>query len=177
MPRKPNNEIRLRCNTCKEFTQSINPIIIKKDKNNRFHIKAVCSICNKFKTKYLNIEQVKLLPDEIKNAPDNTTFTDNIVRNGGILPLLFLIGVIVAGITALASVGGATASSVISAKNSAEQERHNRELEVASRGNGLKFVDSINNDEDVQPLKGMTDDELIHRSIEFLTGKEFSVSI
>ena len=64
MPRRPNNEIRLRYNTCREFTQSINPIIIKKEKNNRFHIKAECSICNKFKTKYLNIEQEKLLPDE-----------------------------------------------------------------------------------------------------------------
>ena len=32
MPRRPNNEIRLRCNTCKEFTQSINPTIIKKEK-------------------------------------------------------------------------------------------------------------------------------------------------
>ena len=81
MPRRPNNEIRLQCNTCKEFTQSINPIIIIMEKNNRFHIKAVCSICNQFKTKYLNIEQVKLLPDEINNAPDNTTFTDNIVKN------------------------------------------------------------------------------------------------
>ena len=63
---------------------------------------------------------------------------------------------------------------MISAKNSAEQERHNRELEAAARGNGL--------DKELQPLKGMTDralpversmtdDELIHRSIEFLTGK------
>ena len=169
MPRRPNYEIRLRCKNCKEFTQSINPIIIKKETNNRFHIKAVCSICNKLKTKYLNIEQVNLLPDEIKNAPDNTTFTDTIVRNGGILPLLPLIGAIAAGITALASAGGATASAVISAKNSAQQERHNRELEAAARGNGL--------DKNIQPLKGMTDDELIHRSIEFLTGKGFSVSI
>ena len=79
MRRRPNYEIRLRCTNCKEFTQSINPIIIKKESNNRFHIKAVCLICNKFKTKYLNIEQVNLLPDEIKNAPDNTTFTDNII--------------------------------------------------------------------------------------------------
>ena len=190
MPRRPNLEIRLRCKTCKEFTQSINPIIIKKETNNRFYIKAVCLICNKFKTKYLNIEQINLLPDEIRNAPDNTTFTDTIERNGGIIPLLSLIGAIAAGITALASAGGATASAVISAKNSAEQERHNRELEAAARGNGL--------DEDLQPVKGisdragplvrneqsdspiertMSDDELINKSIEFLTGKGFSVTI
>ena len=77
MPRKPSLEIRLRCNKCKEYTKTTNPIIIKKA-GNRFHIKAVCSVCNKYKNKYLNIEQVNLLPDEIKQASDNTTFTDNI---------------------------------------------------------------------------------------------------
>ena len=148
MPRRPNNEIRLRCNTCKEFTQSINPIIIIMEKNNRFHIKAVCSICNQFKTKYLNIEQVKLLPDEINNAPDNTTFTDNIVKNSWILPLLPLIGAIAAGITALASVGGATAIAVISAKSFGEQEIHHRQLEDIAKGNGIsnKGVDRFMTD-------------------------------
>ena len=52
MPQSPNREIRLRCNTCKEFTQSINSIIIKKETNNRFHIIVVWSICNEFQTKY-----------------------------------------------------------------------------------------------------------------------------
>ena len=210
MPRRPNNKIRLRCNTCKEFTQSINPIIIKKQKNNRFHIKAVCLICNKFTTKYLNIEQVKLLPDEIKNAPDNTTFTDTIERNGGIFPLLPLIGAIAAEITALASAGGAIGSAVISAKNSGEQKRHHRQLEDIARGNGIsnekversmtyRAAPLVRNDRSDLPIeksitdragplvlnersdlpveRSMSDDELIHRSIEFLTGKIFSVSI
>ena len=191
MPRRPNNEIRLRCNTCKEFTQSINPIIIKKEKNNRFHIKAVCSISNKFKTKYLNIEQVNLLPDEIRNASDNTTFTDTIERNGGILPLLHLIGAIAAGITALASAGEATASAVISAKNSTEQKRHNRELEAAARGNKLDenlqypkrmfdralLVERSMTDRASPVERTMSDDELINKSIEFLTGKGFNVTI
>ena len=88
MPRRPNYEIRLRYNICKEYTQSINTIKIKTETNNRFHIKAVCSICNKFKTKYLNIELVNLLPDDIRNAPDNRTFTDNIIKEGKALPLL-----------------------------------------------------------------------------------------
>ena len=180
MPRRPNVEIRLRCKTCKEFTQSINPIIIKKEINNPFYIKAVYLICNTFKTKYLNIEQINLLPDEIWNAPDNTTFTNTIERNGGIIPLLDLLGAIPAGITALGSSGGATASAVIIEKNSAEQKRHNRELEAAARGNGL--------DENLQFLKNMSDralpvettmsdDKLINKSIEFLTGKGFSVTI
>ena len=58
MPQRPNFEIRLRCTTCKEFIQSINPIIIKTIANKRFHNNGVCSICNKFKIKYLKIEQV-----------------------------------------------------------------------------------------------------------------------
>ena len=180
MRRRPNLEIRLRFKTCKEFTQSINPIIIKKETNNRFYIKAACLICNKFKTKYLNIEQINFLQDEIRNAPDNTIFTDTIERNIGIIPLLPLIDAIAAGIMELASAGGATASAVNSAKNCAEQERHNRELEAAARGNKL--------DEDLQPLKNMSDralpvertmsdDELINKSIEFLTGKGFNVTI
>ena len=30
MPRKPSLEIRLRCNKCKEYTKTTNPVIIKK---------------------------------------------------------------------------------------------------------------------------------------------------
>ena len=63
MPRRHNLKIISRCNTCKEFTQSINLIIITMETNNRFYIKAVFSICNKFKTEYVKIEQINVLPD------------------------------------------------------------------------------------------------------------------
>ena len=119
MPRQPNLEIRLKCNNCKDFTQTINPIIINKLTKNRYHIKAVCSICNKFKTKFLNKEQIKLLPVELKQAGNNTTFNNTIERNGGIIPLLPLIGAIAMGISTLTATGGATTSAIISAKNSA----------------------------------------------------------
>ena len=65
MPRKPNSEICLKCANCKDYTQTIGPIIISKLTENRYHIKAVCSICNKFKSKFLNKEQIMLLPNEI----------------------------------------------------------------------------------------------------------------
>ena len=39
MPRIANYKIRLQCNTCKEFTQLINPIIIKKEKTIDFTLK------------------------------------------------------------------------------------------------------------------------------------------
>ena len=41
------------------------------------------------------------------------------------------------GISALASAGRATASAIISTKNSAEQERHNKQLEDIAIGNGI----------------------------------------
>ena len=71
MPRQPNLEIRLKCANCKDFTQTIGPIIISKLKENRYHIKAICSICNKFKSNILNKEQIKLLPHEFQQAADN----------------------------------------------------------------------------------------------------------
>ena len=88
MPRQPNSEIRLRCVNCKDYTQTINPIIITKFTENRYHIKAVCSIGNKFKSKFLNKEQIMLLPNEIQQATNNTTLTNTIERNGGIIPLI-----------------------------------------------------------------------------------------
>ena len=66
MFRKQSSDVRLYCLKCKDYTQSIKPIIIKKYIGSRFHMKAMCLICNKFKTKFLNLEQVKLLPKEIR---------------------------------------------------------------------------------------------------------------
>ena len=136
MPRLPNSEIRLKCANCKDYTQTINPIIITKLTENIYHIKAVCSICNKFKSKFLNKEQIKLLPNEIQQASDNTTFTNTIERNGGLLPIIPLISAIYMSILALASAGGAKSSAIISAKNSTEKEKHHRELESIARLNG-----------------------------------------
>ena len=151
MPRKQSSEVRLYCLKCKDYTQSIEPIIIKKDVGIRFHIKAMCSICNKFKSKFLNLEQVKLLPDEIKHSVDGSTFTNTIERNGGILPIIPLIMAVTAGISALAAAGGTTASAIISAKNFAEDERHHKQLEQISRGNGISN-DVIKNDNNLQTI-------------------------
>ena len=147
MPRLSNSVIRLKCANCKDYTQTINPIIINKLSENRYHIKAVCSICNKFKSKFLNKEQIMLLPNEIQQTTNNTTFTNTIERNGGLLPIIPLIGAIAAGVSALASVGGTTASAIISAKNSAEQERHNKQLEDITKGNSISN-DVIKTDQD-----------------------------
>ena len=152
MVRNTSNELRLKCNYCKEFTQSLGRIIFKKERGNRFHIRATCVICNKQKSKYLNKAQVDILPPELKDAEDNKTFVDNIeTKTGGIIPILPVIAAIAAGITALSTAGGVAANTIISAKNSAETERHNKELEHIARGNGLNNTE-VNNANDLMLL-------------------------
>ena len=151
----------------------------------------MCSVCNKYKNKYLNIEQVNLLPDEIKQSPDNTTFTNTIERNGGIIPLLPIIGAIVAGVKALTYVADTTSSIISANRKATEDERHHRQLEDIARGghlssdrpfsppvsiNGIKIYEQ--NEQSGKPLertmsikRTMSDDELINKSIEFLTDK------
>ena len=63
------------------------PIVCTKEINNRNHIKALCPICNKFKTKFLNLEQVKLLPNKISESENGSTFKNIIIRDKKALPL------------------------------------------------------------------------------------------
>ena len=142
MPKKQLSEIRLYCVKWTNYTQSIELINIKKDIGSRFHIKAMCLICNKYKTKFLSQKQVKLLLDEIKNSVDGWTFTNIIERNGGFLSIIPLIAAVAAEISALASAGGVTACAIISAKNSAEETRHHYELENIAKNSGQS--DSVN---------------------------------
>ena len=100
MTRKHTLEIRLYCIKCKDFTQSTGPIIINKLTKNRFNINVLCSICNKLKSKFLNKEQITLLPDEVLNSSDNSTFNDVIIRDGKAIPLLALVPLVISGISA-----------------------------------------------------------------------------
>ena len=98
MPRKANRELKIRCCNCKEFTSSIEPIIINNVKENRVQLSCICSICNK--TKYLNKAQIALLPEEVRSSSDNSVFVNKIERARGLIPLLALIPAIAAGVTA-----------------------------------------------------------------------------
>ena len=103
MPIRPNNLTQIRCNTCKNYTQCIEPVDIRKESGNRFHFEAVCIISNKFKVKYLNLEQVKVLPIEIRDSDNGLIFTNTIIRNNEVLPIIPLIGSIAMEISALPS--------------------------------------------------------------------------
>ena len=117
MPRTRNLEVQLYCINFKEYTQSTSPISIIKVATNRFHIKAMCFICHKFKTKFLNKEQIKLLPNELRESENGSTFNDAIIREGEALPLLALVPIIIVGISALTSVAGTTASLFLAKTN------------------------------------------------------------
>ena len=70
----------------------------------------MCAICNKFKTKYLNLEQINALPDKIKNSVYNSTFTNTIIRNNKILHIIHFIGVMAIRISALTTANSTTVS-------------------------------------------------------------------
>ena len=99
----------------------------------------MCSICHKFKTKFLNKEQIKLLPKEVCNSENGSTFNNNVTIDEKALPLLALILLVVAGISALPSAAGTAASVLLSNKQANENEKHHRELESIARGNGISY--------------------------------------
>ena len=66
---------------------------------------------------------------------------------------------VTAGISALASAGGETASAIISAKNSAEDEKHHRELESIAHRNSISN-NIIINDNDLKPFRELLDNSL-----------------
>ena len=156
-------DLRLKCRRCKEYTQTISPIKISKYNPKGIQITAICSICNRLKTKKLNCEQISLLPDEIKNSDVGSKFVDdgkavssgaeNYTRDGGIIPIIPLIGAILAGVTALSSVAGTVASNVIQAK------RNNAEIEIQSKAIG----------------EGVTPDDVFLQSMNKLEGLGFRI--
>ena len=85
--------------------------------------------------KTLNKADMKHLPPEIIAAADKTEF------NGGILPLLPLLGLIFGGISAASAVAGTTASAVLQKQKNDEEKRSNEEKErimrEAAKGEGI----------------------------------------
>ncbi len=103
--RPESTELQIECPYCRHFTQSINPIVIKKIKGNRYQISAKCIICKRTKGKTLNKTQVKELPNEIKNSEYGSIFANEIERKGSAFPLALLLPLITAGIRALPDIG------------------------------------------------------------------------
>ena len=58
----------------------------------------------------MNLEPVKALPNEVRDSDDGSTFTNTIVRNDEILPIIPLIDSIAMGISTLPSADSITAN-------------------------------------------------------------------
>jgi hypothetical protein len=185
--------LQIKCLYCKEYTATKEPIQIKKvakhDSSPKYVFSGICGVCGKPKIKSLTQAQIQLLPNEITSAKIPSLFNNSIERNGGVLPLVALIPMIIAGISALASAGGATATAVLKAKENAENERHHKELEALATGSpagagpggettGSSLI-SLLPPSAAATLEGdkYTDEELVGRAIAFLTRKGFTVSL
>ena len=138
MPRKESNQLSVYCRKCKDYTQSTNPVTIRRSSDNFYDIYITCSICNTEKYKRLNPAQKKLLPKDILDLPIKSEVFDDGTKEGGIFPLIPLIGAIAAGVSALAGAGGAVAGAVQRGQANSEQARHNRALEDIARGKGFE---------------------------------------
>ena len=115
-------------------------MIINKESGNRFHFKAVCVICNKFKNKYLNLEQVKALPDEIRDSDDGSIFTNIIIGNDEILPIILLIGSIAMRISTLSSTDSIP-SNIEELKNTIIKNGNNLQTGLFSRDKSFRPPD------------------------------------
>ena len=109
----------------------------------------MCYICNKFKTIFLNTEQIKLLQNEIRESEDGSNFTNNVTIDRNALPLLALVPMIIAWISASTSAAGTAASVVLTNKHANEDKNDHRELESIARGNSIS-TDVIKNNNDLQ---------------------------
>jgi hypothetical protein len=170
------------CKRCKYETKGEEPIFIKRLADNplknrpQYEFKILCGVCHNLKQKVLNDTQIKLLPDEIKNIEVGKEVVNTIQKDGGIIPILPLIGVIAAGITALSTAGGATATAVINAKKAAEEERHHKELESSLRSDSkLPIARGSSIKVEVEEEGLMPENELIDRCICLLQSKGFKI--
>jgi hypothetical protein len=160
-------ELGIKCSACKNITETVEPITIQRSAINKYNLSGTCIICKKLKSKALNKLQRKSLPPEILNMQVGTTFTNNIEKEGGIFPIIPLIGAIAAGISALTGVAGVTASSILKAKENSEQARHNKALEEEiAKGSGIET-----NKENID------EDELFGKSVQYIYGKGFKIFI
>ena len=166
MTRRTNMEVRIMCQKCNDFTESTEPITIKRFKGQNFDIQCKCVVCNKLKRKRLNKLQRKLLPDEVINMPENSEVVNNINRDGGILPILPLLGAIFAGVSALTGVGGTVASAVINSKKANEEKRHNEAMEQIANNvaTGKGWAD-------------LSESEKYDTSVKYLQGKGFQIFV
>ena len=91
------------------------------------------------KVKYLNLEQVKALPLEIRDSDDGSTFTNTIVRNDEIIPIISLIEPIAMGISTLPSTD-LIANNIKELKNTFIKNDNNSQTGLFNADKSLRLI-------------------------------------
>jgi hypothetical protein len=126
-----NNINRVHCNKCKDYKYLHKPWYIVKKKGkygDLISIRGVCPDCHSSQSRKLSQVLIKMEAREIFKAyPYGEYKLDeegNITnKDGGILPLLPLLGVIFGGITAASGVAGATAGAVLAKQKKMKKKK------------------------------------------------------
>jgi len=168
MNKVPVSQLGLKCSKCKEITQTIEPMKIKKYGKNKYLMTGVCSICQNKKTKMLNKAQRKELAPEITNLKVGEK-----IKSGGILPIIPLLGLLTGGITALSAVGSAVASNIIQAKKNEAEIELQREALQNGRGRDLQSIAPQGRDLRSIISGGDASDEEVRQMITALGGLGF----
>ena len=71
----------LYCSKCQYHTESIEPVMIRRQDHTRFHVRALCSICDWTKGKYFSNSELSVLPEVFWKLPIGHNFMKYIVHN------------------------------------------------------------------------------------------------
>ena len=69
------------CYICKEYTESIEPYVIKRV-GDRFALATLCKNCSMTKNRFLTNDEMELLPLKSYNLPKNTLFINHYAHKG-----------------------------------------------------------------------------------------------
>ncbi len=97
MPVDSTHNNMIYCYRCDKYTNTYEPIIINRTRNNLMKLTGMCSSCNLAKTKFLSSNIRKLLPyDLVYNTECYTTFINNIETiDGRIFPIFPMVNHII----------------------------------------------------------------------------------
>ena len=184
---------KIRCLKCGKETDSEEPVFIKKSKNGRYFILLTCAVCKKNKSISVGKEKLKRLPKEHRDKIKELEADDDYKFEGGLLPLLPLLGAIFSGIAAASTATGAIANTVISKKSADEEKRHNEAREKILReaaseapatGSGvpnsnLQVSDEENGKKSKKKPKKVkkTEDQKITKAINFLEERGYKITM
>lgn len=80
-------DTRIFCYDCHEFTLSVEPIVIRRFENNRFHINVICEKCGLTKGKFYNDTYFNQFPSFLYDLTDKKFYINIVPMNGNYVNL------------------------------------------------------------------------------------------